>query len=225
VTTGEKDALVPIVRELFATTAQLERLRSLSENDAAGFRGQYRDGLQALGVDADGKILIDKQPFNTIRLPLIARLFPDAKIIFSLRDPRDVVLSCFRRRFALNAANAEFLTLDSTAKLYDKVMRLAAIYGDTLGLPTITMRNEDISGDFEAQIRELCRFLGIDWVDAFREFSVRTRTRDVATPSAAQIQGGIGRQGVEQWRHYATEMADVLPLLAPWVAEFDYAPE
>ena len=225
VTTGEKDALVPIVRELFATTSQLERLRSLSENDAASFRKQYRDGLLSLGVEAAGKTLVDKQPFNTIRLPLIARLFPDAKIIFSLRDPRDVVLSCFRRRFALNSANAEFLTLDSTAKLYDKVMHLAAIYGDMLRLPTITMRNEDISGDFEAQIRALCRFLEIDWVDAFREFSVRTRTRDVATPSAAQIQSGIGRQGVEQWRHYAREMADVLPRLAPWVEKFGYAPD
>jgi hypothetical protein len=42
-------------------------------------------------------------PLNAVFLPLIAKLFPRAKIIFALRDPRDVVLSCFRRRFAMNA--------------------------------------------------------------------------------------------------------------------------
>ena len=35
-------------------------------------------------------MFIDKHPLNTFKLPLIARLFPDARILFARRDPRDV---------------------------------------------------------------------------------------------------------------------------------------
>src|SRR5205823_7949719 len=62
---------------------------------------------------------------NTLKLPLIARLFPRAKILFACRDPRDVVLSCFRRRFRMNPAMYQMLTLDGAAHFYDAVMDFA----------------------------------------------------------------------------------------------------
>ncbi|HKD23774.1 MAG TPA: sulfotransferase, partial [Rhizomicrobium sp.] len=108
VTTGEKDALAEIVHDLFADPTGLSRLTTLPEAEISRYREQYWDALRRLGIDCENRILVDKQPFNTVRLPLIARLFPDARILFCLRDPRDVVLSCFRRRFTANAANAEF---------------------------------------------------------------------------------------------------------------------
>ena len=56
-------------------------------------------------------------PLNTVLLPLVAKLFPDAKILFALRDPRDVVLSCFRRRFGMSPQMYDFLTLEGAARL------------------------------------------------------------------------------------------------------------
>lgn len=221
-TTGEKDALSGIVRALFASPIQLERLRGLDEEGLAPYRQQYRDALGRMGINADAPVIVDKQPFNAIRLPLIAKLFPGAKIVFCLRDPRDVVLSCFRRRFNFNAANVEFLSLDRTAGLYDMVMRLWVRYGELFPLPTLTLRNEDIVADFDGQIRALCDFVGLGWVDALRDFANRSRVRDVATPSATQIQQGLERRGIGQWRRYAPEMAPVLPVLAPWVERFGY---
>ena len=38
-------------------------------------------------------VFVDKMPLNAVFLPLIAKLFPAARILFALRDPRDVVLS------------------------------------------------------------------------------------------------------------------------------------
>ena len=51
------------------------------------------------GVEPRGKVFIDKMPLSSVAFPVIAKLFPNARILFALRDPRDVVLSCFRRRF------------------------------------------------------------------------------------------------------------------------------
>ncbi|HKD22416.1 MAG TPA: sulfotransferase, partial [Rhizomicrobium sp.] len=183
---------------------------------------QYWDALSRLGVDCENRILVDKQPFNTVRLPLIARLFPDAKIIFCLRDPRDVVLSCFRRRFTANAANAEFLSLDGAAQLYDRVMRLASVYGDRLPLAVHPIRNEDLVADFDAQMLALCDFAGIEWSGNFREFAERSAARHVATPSAPQILKGLGRDGIGHWRKYESDLAPVLPLLSGWAERFGY---
>ena len=54
-------------------------------------------------------------------------------------DPRDVVLSCFRRTFMMNASMFEFTTLERSARFYDAVMRLSEIYREKLGLPWHTL--------------------------------------------------------------------------------------
>ncbi len=222
VTTGERDPFTQPVRELLAQPGHLERLRDLGPAAVARHRTRYWEALRALGVPVEGKILIDKQPLNTVRLPLIAKLFPDAKIVFCLRDPRDVVLSCFRRRFINNPANFEFLTLDGAAGLYDAVMRLAAVYQEKLPLDVHEIRNEDVVEDFDGEVGALCAFLGIPWTDAFRDFARRSGAREVSTPSATQVVRGLGRQGIGHWRNYRAEMAPVLPLLNAWAERLNY---
>jgi tetratricopeptide (TPR) repeat protein len=222
VTTGEKDALAGIVRELLGRPQHLSRLRFLSRDEVDLYRTRYWESLAARGLRVDGKILVDKQPFNSIRLPLIAKLFPEARIVFCLRDPRDVVLSCFRRRLNLNAANAEFLSLDRAAQLYDSVIHLVEAYREKLPLPIHTVRNEDLVADFDAQVRQLCAFCDIEWTDAFRDFARRSAAREISTPSATQVARGLGREGIGHWRNYRTEMAPVMPLLGEWAERLGY---
>lgn len=197
-------------------------MKNLDVEDISRVRARYWASLRNFGITFEGRILIDKQPFNTVRLPLIARLFPEAKIVFCVRDPRDVVLSCFRRRFAINGSNAEFLSLDSTAKLYDAVMQLAAAYKSRLPMELIEIRNEDLVEDFDARIQAICDFAGIGWVDAFRDFARRSSDRQVVTPSAVQIKRGLGREGIGHWRNYEADLAPVLPLLNGWAERLGY---
>lgn len=222
VTTGEKDALAETVRTLMAGPSDMERLKTLGEAALDRHRLAYWEALGKLGVRAEGKILVDKQPFNTVRLPLIAKLFPEAKIVFCLRDPRDVVLSCFRRRFTMTAANYEFLTLEGAAKLYDAVMRLARLYRAQLPVALHEIRTEALVDNFEEQMRALCAFVGLPWIAEFREFAERSAAREVATPSSTQILRGLNREGIGHWRNYAQALAGVTPLLTPWVKHFNY---
>jgi hypothetical protein len=222
ITTGEKDALSGIVRELLGGPQHISHLRFLGPDDVARYRKRYWDALASHRIEIGNKILVDKQPFNSIRLPLIAKLFPEARIIFCLRDPRDVVLSCFRQRFYLNAANAEFLALDRAAQLYDTVARLVAAYREKLALPVHNIRNEDLVSDFDARMRELCVFAGIEWTDAFWDFAQHSAAREVSTPSATQVIKGLRSDGIGHWRNYRAQMAPVLPTLNAWADRFGY---
>ena len=163
-------------------------------------------------------------PLASVALPLIAKLFPNARVLFARRDPRDVVLSCFRRRFGMNASMYQLLTLDGAAAYYDAVIRLAEICREVLPLPQHLVRYESLVDDFEGTARAACDFVGIDWNEGLRDFASKARTRGISTPSAAQVARGLNRDGQGVWRRYAEQMAPVMPILDPWVRRFGYEP-
>jgi len=220
----EVDCLAEAGGHLLDSASGLGHLAELPAEEANTFRHAYWQGVRAsLGARLDDRVLIDKLPLHTLALPLIARLFPKARILFALRDPRDVVLSCFRRRFQINAAMYEFLTLEGAARYYDEVMRLAGIYRQRLPLELLEVRHEAMVADFDAEARAALDFVGLDWDPAVRGFA--TRDSAVArTPSDPQLARGLNAEGVGQWRRYADQMAPVLDILEPWVRRFGYPP-
>jgi hypothetical protein len=165
---------------------------------------------------------IDKSPYNTIKLPLIARLFPGARIVFVARDPRDAVLACFRQRFRMNPSNFELLTLEGAARLYAATMRLFELYRTNLPFDIREVRLEDVIADFDAEIGALCDFTRIGWNDGMRNFAERAKERVIATPSANRIAKGLDPSISGQWKAYARELEPVTPVLQPWIERFGY---
>ena len=171
-----------------------------------------------------GKLFVDKHPLNTLRLPVIARLFPDAKILFACRDPRDVVLSCFRHRFYMSAPIYELLSIEGAARYYDAVMQLMIRLTAALTLDTCLVRHEDLVTEFAREMKRICTYLGLDWVPAMGDFALRTKNRTVLTPSTAQLVRGLNTEGIGQCRRYREQLAPVLASLEPWVKRFYYDP-
>jgi len=221
ITASEREFLIDAFREFMGSGETLDRLASIDDAAAERFRARYWQRLAQAGFDVAGKTLIDKQPLNTIKLPLIAKLFPNAKVLFAIRDPRDTVFSCFRRRFQMNIDMFEFLTLEGTANYYDAVMRLGELFRAKLPLALMPSRHEDLISDFDAHMRAICAFVGLPWDEKLRDFA--SRAAGVATPSAPQLMLGLSSEGAGQWRRYAAELAPVLPKLAPWAEKFGYA--
>jgi tetratricopeptide (TPR) repeat protein len=197
-------------------------LARASETEVAALRAAYWNGVRAAGVDVAGRVFIDKHPLNTLKLPLIAKLFPGAKILFAVRDPRDVVLSCVRRRFKINPSMFELLTLPGAAGFYDAVMTFAEAAKPALARPWHTVRYENMVQGLEREVRSVCEFIGIDWVAEMGDFAARVQARAHATPSTAQLSRGLVTSGLEHWRHYETRLQPLLPILEPWLQRLGY---
>jgi hypothetical protein len=221
-TLDERDLLADVEAELLRPADGLARLAAIGDEALERHRGAYWDGVRRLGRSVEGKVLVDKLPLHTVRLPLIARLFPEARILFALRDPRDVVLSCFRRSFRVNASMYEFVSLERAAAFYDAVMALGLRCRERFPLAVCETRYEDLVGDFDAQARRVCAFMGVEWDPRLRDFAEAARGRVIRTPSAGQVRRGLYASGQGQWRRYADEMAGVQPVLATWVERFGY---
>jgi hypothetical protein len=188
-------------------------------------REAYWRRVAEFGAKVQDKVFIDKLPFNTLSLPVILKLFPAAKILFAVRDPRDVVWSCFRRRFDINSLTYEFLDLSRTAAAYDGTMRLAERMREKVGFSEHQLVYERLVDDFEGELKSACAFIGVDWRPDLSNFADRARRGEVASASAAQIARGLYVDGAGQWRRYRDQLAAILPVLAPWVERYSYPPE
>lgn len=221
-TMEEVDCLGDTAGEYFYAQDGMERFAALGETDLASLREEYWSRVSASGAKTDRGAFIDKMPLNSVHQGLIARLFPGAKILFALRDPRDVILSCFRRRLVMSAHMFELSRFEGAAAFYDAVMTLAQVYRERLALPTLDIRHEDMVADFDGQMRRVCDFIGVPFDDAMRDFAVHARERDIKTPSANQVVRGLNSEGAGQWKKYREQFAPVLPVLDPWAARFGY---
>jgi len=218
----EKESLIDSVHEFMRRPEDLERLYRATPATLERLRASYWRLVAGAGVEVADKLFIDKHPFNTLKLPLIARLFPDAKIMFACRDPRDIVLSCFRRRFRMSAPIYELLSIEGAARYYDAVMQLLVRLTGALALDPFLVRHEDLVTEFAREMKRICAFLSLEWSPAMGDFALRTKDRAVLTPSTAQLVRGLNTEGLGQWRRYRTQLAAVLAMLEPWVKRFYY---
>ncbi|MBX3431049.1 MAG: sulfotransferase [Hyphomonadaceae bacterium] len=185
---------------------------------------RVREGYWRRVGDREASVVVDKYPLNIVVLPLIKRVFPNAKIIFALRDPRDVVLSCFQQRFTINAAMAQFLELDRAGAYYDQAMTLFELCRARLNLNLSQVRYEDVVADLEGTARALCAFLSVPFEDRMLNYRETALKRDIATPSARQVIEPLYSRSIGRWRRYEEELAPVLPVLTPWAERYGYAP-
>jgi len=219
----ERETLYDATVAFLSDVEGRSRLEQITPKQIEEHRALYWRNVRRYGAEVEGKIFVDRYPLNSMKLPILARLFPDARILFLIRDPRDVVLSCFRRMFSMNSSTFEFLSLERTARFYDVVMRLREVYRQKLEMDWQDLRLEDLVKDFEGSARATCAFIGIDWDSRMQDFSEIAKTRRIGTPSATQVIRGLNREGIGVWRNYQAHMAGTFPTLAHWIEKFGYA--
>jgi Tfp pilus assembly protein PilF len=201
--------------------ADPDKLATLSDSELYAIRAEYWRRVNAETRIA-GRIVVDKLPLNIVFLPLIRRTFPEAKIVFAMRDPRDVVLSCYQQRFGMNAAMVQFLDLQTAASYYDRVMRLGVLCRERLGLDIHETRYEDVVADLESVARDVTAFLGLEFEPSMLAFREAATKRNINTPSGRQVVEPIYNRSVARWKRYETQLAPVLPTLNAWAQRFGY---
>jgi tetratricopeptide (TPR) repeat protein len=199
-------------------------LASFDALDVAYLRETYFRSAAEYGVTDPSKLLLDKFPMHTTLAGLLHRVFPQARFVFALRHPCDVVLSCFMQDFALNNTMANFCTLADTVAMYTRTMDLWQVYRQQLPLNVHTIRYEDVIDDFDGEVGALCDFLGVPWKDELRDFDAKALDRGrINTPSYGQVSRPIYREARYRWERYREQLAPYMPALQPYVERFGYS--
>jgi tetratricopeptide (TPR) repeat protein len=202
--------------------AGLAEFSRLDADGIASLRSAYWDRVVASGISAAAGCFVDMDPIKGTRLPLIARLFPQAKVLVMRRDPRDVVWSCFRTNFGVSSGTLEFTSLERAARHYDALMRLTDTAMSRLDLAFHEVHYHRLVRDFDATTREICAFTGLDWSQELRQFDATAARRGVSTASSSQVRKGL-YDGTGQWQRYASYIEPVMPILQPWIEKLGYS--
>jgi hypothetical protein len=216
---GDKLAPPPPAAPL--TAQALHALPAARRNE---LRRRY---LKSLFREAEGQpapaVLLDKNPAPTASLHLWLRVFPESKIIIALRDPRDVVLSCFFQNLALTPLNANFLSLERTVKHYADLMDTWLRLRDLGGFAWLETRYEDVVGAVEAEGRRVTEFLGLAWHADQAACHEAARRKLVYSPTYSEVAQPVHGRAVGRWRNYAAALEPVLPRLDAYTKAFGYA--
>ena len=215
---------LPIIENLGKSLGEMDMIRTLDAAAVTSLRHQYFAELDKISPPPPGSAVIDKNPLSMIRLPLIHRLFPDAKIILAMRHPCDVVLSCYMQNFKPTEAMASFLDLANASRTYDRIFQYWEACRDVFPIDLHILRYEAMVADPGAATRPLFDFLGLDWQDAVLDHQKTAAARGfIRTPSYAQVMEPIYSSASGRWKRYEAHMREVLPILAPWVDRYGYS--
>lgn len=144
--------------------------------------------------------VIDKLPLNFLYLGLIARLFPEARIIHVRRAPGAVALSNFQQNFrARHGAMAYAFDWEHIAAMMHAQSRIMGHWRQTLPLSIHEIQYEELVSDFGAQTAALFHYVGVEPVDA-SDFAHHAEA--VRTASVLQVRQPLYASKMEHWRHY-----------------------
>ena len=202
----------------------LSKISKLNDDQLRNLRELYLENLKSYSTKSkEAKVLIDKFPFNTVCLPLINLLFPNAKIIFTHRNPYDTVLSCFQQAFEPNNAMANFRSIDSSAKIYDLTMKMWVEYKDKLDIKYVTSKYEDLIEDFDSNILKVLNFLNLKWNKNIKNYrDTALKRQKINTPSSSQVIQPLYKTSIEKWKYYEKFFKNSHLYLDQWRKYFKY---
>jgi Flp pilus assembly protein TadD len=167
--------------------------------------------------------LVDKNPLNMLWVPMIHRLFPEAKFILALRHPCDVILSCYMQNFRSAVLAAASASLERLAQAYVAAMDCWLYHVDLIKPDVFVSRYEDLVADTPAQTRRIAEFLELDDPESMLHFDTRAREKGyIATPSYTQVIEPINRKGMNRWHRYREYFEPILPTLRPMLDHWNY---
>jgi hypothetical protein len=200
-------------------------LGKLTTEQLTLLRAQYWKRVDSHLSLTAGQRLVDKNPLNLLRLPLIRRLFPRAHTVLIVRHPCDVLMSCFIQHFRAPDLAMLCRDLPTLAASYRRSFDYWYAQQALLCAATFEIRYETLVTDLETQLRALLGFLELPWEPAMLSPAAQARSRGfISTPSYTQVIEPVTARGIGRWRNYEPHLRELMPVLAPYLERWGSVP-
>ncbi|WP_050603312.1 sulfotransferase [Ruegeria sp. 6PALISEP08] len=172
-------------------------------------------------IPEDSVAFVDKMPHNFQRVGFLLAAFPNAKVINMLRDPRDVGLSKWIRRFPAGGMRyaSNLQSIAHSANMYRQYMaHWQSVFGDKI----LTVPYEKLVADPETYSKQVSAFCGIEWSETMMRPEENTKL--VRTASIDQVRNKISTKSIGGWHEVADHIKPMLDGFDPslW-PEYDFS--
>jgi len=175
-------------------------IEAIAQKDMQLIAKAYVDELSyRLG---DEPMFIDKLPFNFLFLGMIARAWPEARIIHLGRNPMDSCFSMYKQVFTW--AYKFSYSLEWLGQYYMAYDRMRNHWRKLLGDRMIEVEYESLVTDPEGQTRILLDKLGLEFEQACLNFD-KNRAPS-ATASSVQVREKAHSRSVNKWTQFSRQL-------------------
>jgi tetratricopeptide (TPR) repeat protein len=181
----------------------------LMKSDYKKLAESYLDRVQAIAKDDSVTRIIDKHPLNFQFVGLIFNLFPNAKIIHTVRNPLDTCLSCFFQNFTKGQDYS--FDLRKLAHFYNDYRRLMEHWETVFPNRIHTVRYENVIENQTGETEKLLSYLGLDFEEACIDF--HKTERKVSTASFLQVRKPIYKSSRQRWVNYRQELSELARII------------
>ena len=175
--------------------------------------------MQAFAEESGASRFGEKTPQNIRYLPELSEIFPEAKIVHIVRDPRDVVTSLMRMPWAPDSVvlNALKWKIDMLY-MHDYLESGGAAH---------ELRYEDLVAEPESTLRTLCRFLDVPWDPVMLAFNRSADANIQDEPWKAGTRRKLNASAISGWKNkLSLSEARVVQLAtSPFLEHYDYERE
>jgi hypothetical protein len=193
-----RENLLPYPRTL--SEASPERLDLLREKYLGEARRLYPEAAR----------VTDKRPDNFVHIGLIKALFPCARIVHTVRQPLDNILSVFFLYFGDDVRYSD--TLDHIVHYYAQYRRLMDHWRERFGADIHDVAYDRLVAEPRGEMERLLAFCGLDWDDACLDAD--SAGSAVRTASNWQVRKPLHQRSSGRWRNYERELEPIRHRLA-----------
>ncbi|MFZ9396264.1 MAG: sulfotransferase family protein, partial [Erythrobacter sp.] len=175
--------------------------RSIGEAALEAMRLEYSQAIARVAPSA--RYVTDKRPDNFLHIGLIKTLFPAARILHTVRNPLDVMVSTYFLNFAQSVAYSE--RLEDIAHYIGQYQKLTRhwerVFGDDIGV----FDYDRFVLDGEAEIDRAHSWLGLDHAPP----PISDDGNDgpvIRTPSAWQARAPVHARSSGRWRNFERQL-------------------
>jgi tetratricopeptide (TPR) repeat protein len=182
---------------------ELKRRDLVARSAHIDFAALGRDYLARARTVVPEGCFTDKMPLNYLYCGLIRRALPDARIVHLTRHPMAAGYAMYKTLFKDGYPFS--YTLDEIARYILAYRKLMDHWDAVMPGGIHRLSYERLVADQIGETRKLLEFCGLEWQDSCAEFH-RNPTA-TTTASASQVRRPIYDSSVNQWRHYAAQLA------------------
>lgn len=153
-------------------------------------------------VSTGAAFVTDKRLDNFLYIGLIKRLFPDARIVHTTRDPLDNCLSIFFLHLEQQMSYA--LDIRDIGHYYREYRRLMAHWKRQFGGDIFDFDYDALVKEPQQQLKGLCEFLQLPWSGQVPQ--VAARSAAIRTASVWQVREPLYATSSGRARHYTQEL-------------------
>lgn len=195
---GEFDFLPALVAGM---RAYPQELASLSPGMLQGLRANYLENVRKIHRNYDR--VTDKRPDNFLHIGLIKALFPHAKIIHTVRNPMDNILSIYFLYFDVGVGYG--FDLGDIAHWFAQYLRLMRHWKEAYPTDIYDLNYDEVVRHPRPSIEALVDFCELDWEEeCLADHRIDSPVR---TASVWQVRQALHTRSSGRWKYYEQHLS------------------